>query len=618
MTCTGIATPAPGDRTPAALIGRRRLAALAVVALLAACGGGSTMGVGGEGTGSSRDVVGRIDGFGSVIVAGTRYDDGDARLFVEIDPRAEQERSLSDLRVGMDARMTVIGGRVRELHVAPELRAAVSDVVPGEGLVIAAGQRVLIDASTAEPTTFDGLAGLEDLDSGDIVEVYGQRDAQGRVRATHVARRPAGSDVRVVGTAREVDTGTGTLAIDGLVVQFASAARMPAAFVPRDGDRVTVFGSMAAVDAALVAAVIAEPQKALRDGVDAALEGAIHEAAAGPSFVVRGARVDASAASIEGGTPMDLTEGRSVWVEGPVAGGTVRATRVRIVPTDSPLPADVTAAITDFVDSGRFRLRGLDVSAAAASFEGLGPTNLGNGVRIRVTGLRQGGALVASTVRAEPASDGDAFVRVGTVIGFDPDARTFEIAGTELSLTLAPDVVFVDGTADRFGDGVAVSVRGSLDGGAAVVREVRFSSAQQEYDIAGIGGDAEGTAVGGSFQIGETHVDWDASTVFLGPTGTFADLANGQYVRVKARLVAGVLRATRVDAQPTMPGTVVVRGSIEEPTGGAQFRIGGQRVDAAIAVFEPPTLATSPAGAYVDVEGTLVDGVLRATRVSEP
>ncbi len=44
----------------------------------------------------------------------------------------------------------------------------------------------------------------------------------------------------------------------------------------------------------------------------------------------------------------------------------------------------------------------------------------------------------------------------------------------------------------------------------------------------------------------------------------------------------------------------------------------GQRVDASAARFQPPELAAGLAGAYVDIEGTLENGVLRASAVSDP
>ena len=69
-----------------------QLAALIAATILAACGGGETAGVGSGGTGggptsSIPTVTGGITGFGSVVVDGTIWDERNAVIDTEVDPR---------------------------------------------------------------------------------------------------------------------------------------------------------------------------------------------------------------------------------------------------------------------------------------------------------------------------------------------------------------------------------------------------------------------------------------------------------------------------------------------------------------------------------------------------
>ena len=62
-------------------------------------------------------------------------------------------------------------------------------------------------------------------------------------------------------------------------------------------------------------------------------------------------------------------------------------------------------------------------------------------------------------------------------------------------------------------------------------------------------------------------------------------------------------------------GESEVRGLISEFASKARLRVAGQLVDASAAVFDGGTEAGLRNGRVVEVEGRLVDGVLRAARV---
>lgn len=157
-------------------------AGIVLALLLAACGGGggagdqAGVGTGGTGTISSTVTVGPISGFGSVIIAGVRYDDTTATVTDE-DGNA---RSRTDLKLGMLTAITGSADFVAGTGVATGIRYGSEIVGPVTAVDVGAGTfRVLgVSVSVKPATVFDDrLAGLSALRLGDRVEVYGLYNA---------------------------------------------------------------------------------------------------------------------------------------------------------------------------------------------------------------------------------------------------------------------------------------------------------------------------------------------------------------------------------------------------------------------------------------------------------
>lgn len=159
------------------------LAAVFVMSVLMACGGsgGDVAGVGTGGTGTVSSVVsmGPISGFGSVIVAGVRYDDSNAVVSDE----EGNVRSRAELKLGM---VTTIHGRAdfaAGSGVAESIRYGSELVGPVEHVDLAGNRFTVLGAqvSVKASTVFDErLAGLAALRPGDVVEVYGGYNAAAR------------------------------------------------------------------------------------------------------------------------------------------------------------------------------------------------------------------------------------------------------------------------------------------------------------------------------------------------------------------------------------------------------------------------------------------------------
>lgn len=596
----------------ARLVGGCKL--LMVAALLAACG------VGGEGTGAltTSAAKGPIEGFGSVIVAGQRYDDSSLVALEEIEPGQPRALALSALRPGMQVELQGDGTQALQLRVAPALVGQVSSIDLAAGRLVLAGQTVQIDATPLEPTLLEGLARLADLRVGDSTQIHGHRDASGILRASHMARTSANPDTRVTGTVVSADSTS--LRIGALTVDLTNAQRLPAGLQVRAGDSLVAWGRLNSRDI-LVAQVLQGADTAtLADLGTQRLAGRVSGLQTGASFTVQGQRVDASQATLNGPVGLALAEGVWVTVEGPRRGGVLTAARVGLYADSSVPVVELAAAVTDLANGASFRMRGVPVDTSTARFQSLLPSNVSNGVRLSVQGRIDGAQIRASQVQPAPLEADTVLVSVGEISESELLQRRFKIIGLEPVFQLNSSTRYVNGDPALWGDGVRVELRSKLSNGVQTVEQLRYLDANPLVLINGLAGNVEpGPGVGeGEFDVGSTLLYWDAATQFLGSTGTAADLQTGRQVRVTARDEGGRLIAVRVDARVAAPGTVVLRGTVTDYLSAASFRIDGQRIDGTAAVFAPSDLSARLNGAYVDVEGSLVNGVLRASRISDP
>jgi hypothetical protein len=181
-------------RAPAAASVWRLLAAgLALVgaSLLSACGGGGasdTAGVGTGGTGAFS--VGTITGFGSVFVNGVRYEDNGARLVDDDGTVKVLGSDDNPLKLGMVVEVT---GRIDDsgtVRTATQIAYGSETKGPVTAVNAAAGTFDVfgITVRTTATTVFDNFGSVAALATGNVVEVHGQPDTNGRIVATYVER----------------------------------------------------------------------------------------------------------------------------------------------------------------------------------------------------------------------------------------------------------------------------------------------------------------------------------------------------------------------------------------------------------------------------------------------
>ena len=164
-------------------------------------------------------VIGPIVRFGSIVVDGITFDTTDAVVTIE-----GNTVTIDDLKLGMyvfvrgpvdEASMTGVADRIASDHV---LEAPVEAVNAVDGTFVSLSQLVITDADTVfDQATIDTLA------PGDVVEVFGVRDADLNIRATRVERKTDFEEFEVTGTIANLDLVAQTFQFGLLTVDFSDA-----------------------------------------------------------------------------------------------------------------------------------------------------------------------------------------------------------------------------------------------------------------------------------------------------------------------------------------------------------------------------------------------------------
>jgi hypothetical protein len=362
------------------------LRAGAAALLLAACGGGVETG----GTGATGAYVeGPITGFGSIIVAGVRFDDSSAR----VEDADGSGRSRDDLRLGM--RVEVESGAIADdgsggraatatrVRFASDLIGPVTAADP-QGLQLGViGQTVRVTAATVVDGAPGGAASLA---VGDIVEVHGFPSVDSYV-ATRIERRSvAPTAFRVRGLVRDLTATPPTLRIGSQTFDLA-ATGVPAGLANGQLVRLTV--GTAQVSGRWPVTAVAVEARRIDDRDDAEVEGLITSFTSVQRFAVNGAVVDASAATFPRGSA-GVVLGARVKVRGRSAGGELIAATVELRNDDDAFGegVDLRGEIANWNSSAQtFELRGVAVFYGSVQRYDNGSVNdLANTKRVRVRG----------------------------------------------------------------------------------------------------------------------------------------------------------------------------------------------------------------------------------------
>jgi hypothetical protein len=372
--------------------------------LVAACGGGVE--TGGTGPTGSAYVEGPITGFGSIIVAGVRFDDSSA-VVEDNGSGSSRDKLRLGMRVEVESGAIADDGSGGRAATATRVRFASDLIGPVTGADLAGlqigviGQPVRITAATV----IDGApGGAASLAVGDIVEVHGFPSIDGYV-ATRIERRGAApTTFRVRGLVSDLTATPPTLRIGSQSFDLA-ATGVPAGLVNGQLVRLTV--GTAQVGGRWPVTAIAVEARRIDDRDDAEVEGLITSFTSLQRFAVNGAVVDASAATFPRGS-VGVVLGARVKVRGRSAGGELIAATVELR-NDSDVfneGVDLRDVIANLNTATKtFEVRGVTV------FYGNGPefkngseADLANGKPVRVRGTLSADRTRANATRIEFAS----------------------------------------------------------------------------------------------------------------------------------------------------------------------------------------------------------------------
>jgi len=393
----------------------RATLALAVLAAVAGCGGGT------DGTGGSPPVLAApvtssgVMIKGSVIVNGLRFDDTTATV------TDDRGRTAAQLASGMVVKVRGrsddnVNGTAERVDVENEVRAPIASLnaATSPQSFVAGGLTVYVDAATV----YANVAGFSGLALGTRVEVHGLRDAAGSLRASRVEVVAAGVGAdELRGPVASLNTTADTFQLNtGITVNYAGAT-----FAPAGASEASLGnGVLVEVRGSLSGNVFTATQVDIEDLEDSSLRGNAGEKAEAEGFVtgytvhpgtfqVGGRSVVTTALTrFVGGSAADLVNGAKVEAEGTVnAQGGLTASKIEFRSTRVLLEGLVTAVnlgartatvlgqVVQVNDLTRLETRG----SSSSSLTALTP----NVDCAEVRAVLDGGVLVAEEIK-EPSS----------------------------------------------------------------------------------------------------------------------------------------------------------------------------------------------------------------------
>lgn len=475
-------------------------ALIASAVALSACGGGGSSG--GAAATSAGVSSGTVTGFGSIVVDGIHYDDKKVILSVDSPasaPDSPASGASVEVKLGHHVELTFTGNEsnssASSVTVSAEVVGKVSAITPD---IVVAGQTIKVNANAAigPVTFFEGLSSAADIKVGDRLEVHGAPIALGVIQATRIELRPA-TDVwlRISGTVASLTGTPGTFQIGGETINVDANTKLsPAGATLANGQRVAVWSNTPAVGNVVTASFIRIKKALPGIDTDARVAGAITDCTGicDASFKVGGIAINATSAEFVNGTKTGLTNGKWVELRGTVdlVTGTITATRVtfrKVAVGD--LEVTLKGAITDFVDSTHFKVRGVAVTTDGTIVIGascIAP--LAQGTLVSIGGTVSGLSVLAKTVDCLSTLEGLSIEGKGTIATIDPIAKTFTLGGTlfsKVSLSYSSAEFEKGTTAADLKVGALVELKGNVT--ASVVTVTRIGLADVPVTPPGAG-----------------------------------------------------------------------------------------------------------------------------------
>lgn len=284
-------------------------------------------------------VEGTINGFGSVIVHGERYDTSRAQFYRNGMPASERDFEVGDM-------VALLGFRdegklyARDVYFTPALSGRIENFNEQEGTILLFGQNVTLDADTVIGAELNSAALW-----GQNVTISGWQ-SDGQVRATRIAVSQRAETSIVRGNVRSIDGG-GRAYVGDIWIDLSTLAEVPEL---QQGDLAYFEGEvkfpadngpryLQASYAERVASTLSSGQAAI-ETVTAA--GILRNIAQNTYFTMNGVQVNLSSAT-QSLTPnvsvSDLKAGQLVVVQGePTGNGQINARTIKVLEFENKMP----------------------------------------------------------------------------------------------------------------------------------------------------------------------------------------------------------------------------------------------------------------------------------------
>jgi hypothetical protein len=446
----------------------RNLALVVSIALtVSSCGGGGDT-VASGGTGGTGISFGAVTDFGSIFVNGVEFSTNGASIL-----RDDVAINENDLRRGMvvEVRGSITSstnGIAASVNVEEAVRGWVEAKAgtAAAGTLVVVGQTVQVDDTTLIDNNVPNFAAIT---AGMVLEVHGQRRADGSIAATFIERKTVPATFAVRGTVSNHNAGaqtfnvgafTGSPASSGLGVSYVPVTiinDMPAPsgnnwnglFVEVKG---TVCSGALPVCGTLTATKVEREGLGLADANRAEIEGFVTTLVSTSDFRVNTQRVVTSGTTtFSGGLQSEIVLGVKLEVEGSLGGGVLTATKVKFK-DNVKIESNATANATTITSLDG--LPGITVTANAfTEFKNTSATSTNlaplNGRSVRIRGRASGANSVIAT---EIEDRGPAVANADVILqGFATTVNnpTFVILGVPVDTSLLSDPADFNGVNDN-------------------------------------------------------------------------------------------------------------------------------------------------------------------------
>jgi cytoskeletal protein CcmA (bactofilin family) len=436
------------------------LGAVGLAGLLSACSDGSpsaSASAGGASGSGSASASGTVTGFGSIIVNGKRFETEAASVSIDDQPSSQCAVSPTN-RCGLQEGMTVKvsgsfnGSTNRAANIVQEdtLEGPITSVDVTNSQFAVLGQTVLVD----DTTKFDSGVSLNNLLTGQLVEVSGFVKSDGVIAASFIERKPGtgcSAICEVKGTVRNHNAGLATFQIGGLTVIYDNATLINDMPVPTgsnwNGIFVEVKGTGYDAATTTLTATKVEPEnEGIGNVVDEfEVEGFVTQAGTPNGNIIDftiGTTPVRTTANTEfrGGTVDEIVVGAKMSAEGRFDGTTLIAKHVKFH-ASVRLEGDATVSGNTLTLSG---LPGVTITAnSQTELKDAASLNDLNGNHVRVRGRVTGPNTVIATRIELRSSDSDVDLQgpVQSISG-----TVIEILGVSVDLSAINQFESVSGT----------------------------------------------------------------------------------------------------------------------------------------------------------------------------